>query len=122
MLNAVVSIIDDDGVVRNSIQSLLESFGYNVHTFASAEEFLSSRELHQTSCVISDVQMPGLSGIELQEILRTEAYRIRVILVTGYADERIRDCAMRAGAVSFLSKPVNEADLIRCLERSLKDG
>jgi FixJ family two-component response regulator len=120
---AVVSIIDDDEGVRKSIQSLLQSLGYSVvHSFASVEEFLASRELHQTSCVISDVQMPGLSGIELQAILRTDGYRIRVILVTGYPDERIRDCAMQAGAASFLSKPINEANLIRCLDCALKDG
>src|SRR5215469_9321784 len=121
MLNAVVSIIDDDGVVRNSIQSLLESFGYNVHTFASAEEFLTSRQLHETSCVISDVQMPGLSGIELQERLRTEGYRIPVILVTGYP-ERVRHRAMQTGVASFLSKPISESNLIRCLDRALKGG
>jgi FixJ family two-component response regulator len=122
MLKTVVSIIDDDEVVRNSIQTLLQSLGYNVHTFASAEEFLTSRQLHQTSCVISDVQMPGLSGIELEAVLRTEGYRISVILVTGHPDELIRDRARRAGAASFLSKPIGEANLIRCLDRALKDS
>jgi FixJ family two-component response regulator len=122
MLKAIVSIIDDDEVVRNSIQTLLQSLGYNVHTFASAEDFLTSRQLHQTSCVISDVQMPGLSGIELEAVLRTEGYRIPVILVTGHPDELIRDRARRAGEASFLSKPVGEANLIRCLDRALKDS
>jgi FixJ family two-component response regulator len=118
MIKAVVSIIDDDELVRNSIQSLLQSLGYNVHTFASAEEFLTSQQLHQTSCVISDVQLPGLSGIEFEALLRTEGYHIPVILITGYPD--VRDRAMRAGAASFLSKPISEADLIRCLDRALK--
>lgn len=121
MLKAVVSIIDDDEVVRNSIQSLLESLGYNVHTFASAEEFLRSRQLHQTRCVISDVQMPGLSGIELEALLRTEGYRIQVILITAYP-EGVRDRATQRGAASFLSKPFSEANLIRCLDRALKGG
>jgi FixJ family two-component response regulator len=116
-----VSIIDDDELVRNSIQSLLESLQYTVHTFASAEEFLTSQQLHQTSCVISDVQLPGLSGIEFEALLRTEGYRIPVILITGHPDQRVRDRAMRACAASFLSKPISEADLIRCLDRALKD-
>jgi FixJ family two-component response regulator len=122
VLKAVVSIIDDDELVRNSIQSLLQSLGYNVHTFASAEEFLASQQLHQTSCVISDVQLPGLSGIEFEALLRTEGHHIPVILITGHPDERTRDRAMRAGAASFLSKPISEANLIRCLDRALKDG
>jgi FixJ family two-component response regulator len=120
MIKAVVSIIDDDELVRNSIQSLLQSLGYNVHTFASAEEFLTSQQLHQTSCVISDVQLPGLSGIEFETLLRTEGYHIPVILITGHPDEHARDRAMRAGAASFLSKPISEANLTRCLDRALK--
>jgi FixJ family two-component response regulator len=120
VLKAVVSVIDDDELVRNSIQSLLQSLGYNVHTFASAEEFLTSQQLHQTSCVISDVQLPGLSGIEFEALLRTEGYHIPVILITGHPDERVRDRAMRAGAASFLSKPISEANLTRCLDRALK--
>jgi len=119
-LPAVISVVDDDDGVRRSMQVLLGAFGYDVHTFASAEEFLISPDLQQTSCVISDVQMPGLSGIELQEFLRTKGYRIPVILITAFPDEHVRRRAMQAGAAAFLDKPVSEANLMFCLARKLK--
>jgi FixJ family two-component response regulator len=118
---AVLSVVDDDEAVRESIKSLLRSLGYSVHAFASAEEFLNSPQIHQTSCVISDVQMPGLSGIELQARLHAGGHRIPIIFVTGYPDERVRERAMQAGAVSFMSKPISQANLILCLDRALKD-
>ncbi len=117
---ALISVVDDDEAVRSGIKSLLRSLDYIVHTFASAEEFLKSPQLHQTSCVISDVRMPGVSGVELQARLHAEGHRIPVIFVTAHPDEHVRERAMRSGAVAFMSKPISEADLIRCLDRALK--
>ncbi len=117
---ALISVVDDDEAVRSGIKSLLRSLDYIVHTFASAEEFLESPQLHQTSCVISDVRMPGVSGVELQARLHAEGHRIPVIFVTAHPDEHVRERAMRSGAVAFMSKPISEADLIRCLDRALK--
>jgi FixJ family two-component response regulator len=117
---AVISIVDDDDAVRSGMESLLRSMDYAVHTFASAEEFLRSPQLHQTLCLISDVRMPGLNGIELQSLLHAEGHRIPVIFVTAHPDEHVRDNAMRGGAVSFLNKPISIADLVLCLDRALK--
>ena len=116
----MISIVDDDDAVRNATRTLIRSLGYHVATFASAEEFLKSEQLHQTDCLISDVQMPGLSGIELQERLNANGHRIPMIFITAFPDDHVRDRAMRAGAVSFLSKPFNDANLIVCIDRALK--
>ena len=116
----MISIVDDDQAVRNAIKALIRSLGYRVATFSSAEEFLKSERLHETSCLISDVQMPGLNGIELQDRLTANGHRIPIIFVTAFPDERVRDRAMQSGAVSFMSKPFSEANLIVCLDRALK--
>ena len=116
----MISIVDDDESVRNATRTLIRSVGYDVATFASAEEFLASEQLHRTACLISDVQMPGLSGIELQERLKTGGHQIPIIFITAFPDDRVRDCAMQAGAISFLSKPFNETHLIDSLDRALK--
>jgi len=118
----VISIVDDDDAVRRGIKSLLQSLDYIVHTFASAEEFLKSPQLHQTSCLISDVRMPEVSGLELQARLHAEGHHISVIFVTAHPDGHLRDRAMRSGAIAFMSKPISEADLIRCLDRALKNN
>lgn len=115
-----ISIVDDDDQVRSSIESLLRALDYTVHTFASAEDFLASPQLHHTACVISDMRMPGLSGVELQVVLDAKGHHIPMILLTAHADEHVRERAMRAGAVSFMSKPISESDLILCLDRALK--
>ena len=116
----MISIVDDDEAVRNATKTLIRALGYRAVTFASAEEFLSSTCLHETSCLISDVQMPGLTGIELQDRLAASGHRIPIIFVTAFPDDRTRDRAMRSGAVSFMSKPYSEANLIVCLDRALK--
>lgn len=118
----VISIVDDDDAVRRGIENLLQSLDYIVHTFASAEEFLKSPQLHQTSCLISEVRMPGVSGLELQARLHAEGHHISVIFVTAHPDGHLRDRAMRSGAIAFMSKPISEADLIRCLDRALKNN
>jgi FixJ family two-component response regulator len=121
-LDPVISVVDDDEAVRASIVSLLRSVGYSVYSFASAEEFLESPQLRETLCLISDVQMPGLSGIELQRRLLAGGHRMAIIFVTSYSDRAVRDKAMREGAVAFMDKALASASLIPCLERTLKDA
>ena len=115
----MISIVDDDQAVRDATRALIRSLGYRVATFASAEEFLASERLHDTSCLISDVQMPGVTGIELQDRLVAGGHRIPIIFMTAFPDDRVRDRAMRSGAISFMSKPFSETNLIVCLDRAL---
>ena len=115
-----ISIIDDDEVVREATGDLVQSLGYEVLTFESAERFLESGRLAETSCLITDLHMPGLSGLDLQSRLITEGQRIPVIFITAFPEERFRRHAMNAGAVGFLSKPFDEESLIRYLETALR--
>src|SRR6267154_6559856 len=115
----MISIVDDDAIVREATLSLVRSHGFTGVTFASAEEFLHSDCVNDTSCLIADVQLPGLSGIELQIRLRAEGSRIPVIVMTAFPDARIRVQALDAGAVAFLSKPCDIEALIDCLDRAL---
>jgi FixJ family two-component response regulator len=97
---------------------LLRSLGYRVAAFATAKAFLNSEQLHDMSCLITDVQMPGMSGIELQALLKSKGHRIPVIVITGFPDERVRERAMQLGAVSFLTKPFADAALTECLDKA----
>ena len=117
----VISIIEDDGSVRAATHNLVRSLGYVVHTFASAEEFLQSPQLDDTSCVIADVQMPTMSGIDLQAHLLAEGYRVPFIFMTAFSEESARARAPKAGATAFLTKPFNGDDLVKCLGAAL-DG
>lgn len=116
----MISIVDDDESVREATKGLVRSLGYAAATFASAEEFLSSDRVHATSCVIADVQMPGLSGIDLQHRLVAQGLRLPVIFVTAFPDERTRRRAIDAGAVDYLSKPFSDEQLVSCLDIALK--
>jgi FixJ family two-component response regulator len=111
-----ISIIDDDRIVREAVADLVKSLGYEVATYESAEDFLDGQRLAQTSCLITDLQMPGLNGLELQSQLRAQGHSIPVIFVTAFPEEKFRQRAMSAGAIGFLSKPFDEAGLIDCLE------
>src|SRR5215468_701309 len=113
-----ISIIDDDQFAREATGDLVQSLGYEVLTFESAEGFLESGRLAETSCLITDLHMPGLSGLDLQSRLIAEGQRIPVIFVTP--EERFRRRAMNAGAVGFLSKPFDEESLISSLETALR--
>jgi FixJ family two-component response regulator len=109
-----VSIVDDDESVREAIKSLLRSVGLGADVFASAEEFLRSDRLKNTACLILDVRMPGISGLELQELLAAAHYKIPIIFITAHvSDCEARSRALRAGAVDFLSKPFNEETLLK---------
>lgn len=111
----VISVIDDDESVRTALSNLVGSFGYLVHAFASAEAFLQSPQLDASSCVIADVRMSGMSGVELQSRLRSEDNLLPFIFITAVPEEAIRARALRDGAICFLTKPLDEDVLIRCL-------
>ena len=115
----MIAIVDDDKSVRAAMASLVRSLGYNHAAFDSAEEFLKSGKISDTSCLITDVQMPGLTGIDLQERLIAKGHRIPVIFLTGYPDENVRKRAIKAGAVAFLGKPCDSDHLLGCLENAL---
>ena len=116
----MISIVDDDDAVREATKGLVSSLGYRASGFASAEEFLRSDRLHDTSCLITDLHMPGLSGVELQSRLIADGYRMPIIFITAFPEDSVRARAMKAGAVCFMSKPYSEDHLIGCLDRALK--
>jgi len=115
----VISIIDDDGSVRTATRNLVRSLGHVVHTFASAEEFLRSPHLHDTSCIITDVRMPAMSGLELQAHLLANGWRFPFIFVTAFSVESDRTRALQAGAICFLIKPFDGEALVKCLNAAL---
>ena len=94
--------------------------GYGTSTFGSAEEFLNSEQISRTSCLITDLHMPGLSGLDLQDRLIAEGHRFPIIFLTAYPDEDVRMRAVKAGAVGFLTKPCNHDHLLDCLDKALK--
>jgi FixJ family two-component response regulator len=118
--NPVISVVDDHASVRVGTENLLNSLGYTVHTFASAEEFLRSAHFNYTSCVITDVQMPAMSGVELQALLLTQGHHVPIIFITAFPDEAVRTRALQAGAICFLTKPLDRLTLIKCLENALE--
>ena len=116
----LISIVDDDALAREGIRQLVKSLGYRAVTFSSAEHFLESSVIAETTCLITDVQMPGLNGLELQEALQSQGLQTPIILITAYANEKHRSRALDAGALGFLSKPFNEVSLIKCLTAAIK--
>ena len=116
----MISIVDDDPFVRQATDSLVRSLGYRSETFASAEEFLQSSYIHETAGLIRDVQMPGMSGVDLQRLLIAQGDRIPMIFITAYFDERIRQSVMEAGAIGYLSKPFDDESLIELLQSALR--
>ena len=120
MLNrTLISIVDDDEPYRDSMRKLIMLLGYTVEAFASAADFLRSRHLPHTSCLVADVHMPGMTGVELHKHLVDAGYPIPTILVTAYHDEVVRDQALKDGIVCYLSKPVDDDYLERCLRSAL---
>lgn len=116
----LISIIDDDASVRAATNRLVRSLGYVGLPFASADEFLRSPQAHDSWCVIADVQMPGMSGVELQSVLRTQGCPVPIIFITAFPDEKVKARALDAGAVCFLTKPFDGPTLIRYLESALQ--
>jgi FixJ family two-component response regulator len=116
----VISVVDDHASVRVGTENLLNSLGYTVHTFASAEEFLRSAHFSDTSCVITDVQMPAMSGVQLQALLLAQGHHVPIIFITAFSDDAVRARALQAGAICFLTKPLDRLTLIKCLETALE--
>jgi FixJ family two-component response regulator len=118
----LISIVEDDQPFRESMQKLVRALGYTVEAFPSAADFLASPLLPETACLVTDVQMPGMTGVELHRHLIDAGYAIPTILVTAYPDEVVRKRALKNGAVCYLSKPVDDEHLERCLRSALETG
>jgi FixJ family two-component response regulator len=116
-----LSVVDDDEMLRESLPDLLREFGFAARAFSSGQEFLSSDFLEQTRCLILDVAMPGMSGLDLQEELNRRGQAIPIIFITGQKDEDIRERALRQGAVRFLYKPFSDDALLDAVNAAL-DG
>jgi FixJ family two-component response regulator len=116
----IVMIVDDDESIRRAARRLIKSYGFPVETFASAEDFLSSGRLHETACLVLDVQMPGLNGLELQSRLITDGHQVPIIFITAFNDENARAQALKAGALGYLVKPFEEADLLTAINVALR--
>jgi FixJ family two-component response regulator len=117
---STISVIDDDASVRVATDNLLGSHGYPVQTFASAEEFLQSAQFSDSSCVIADVQMPTMSGLDLLMHVRALGHKVPFIFITAFPDDGVRARALKAGAICFLAKPFAGPALIDCVETALK--
>jgi FixJ family two-component response regulator len=116
----LITIVDDDASVRAGVTRLLRSLGFSVYAFASASEFLLSPQLSETACLIADVEMPGMNGVELQQHLIAHGHSTPIVFITGFPEDRVRDRVMSAGAVDFLRKPFDVPQLIECVERALR--
>ena len=116
----LVAILDDDDSVRTALQGLLKAVGLPAQAFASAEEFLKSGQQHQIACLIADIRMPGMSGLELQAQLNAERCRIPIIFITAHGDAKMRMKALRAGAVEFMAKPFDDEVLLENVRAALE--
>lgn len=119
MKTNLVAIIDDDESVRSALEGLMKAVGLTARAFASAEEFLKSGEQYQTACLIADIRMPGMSGLDLQARLNSQKCRIPTIFITAHGDADMRMQALRAGAVEFLAKPFNDDVLLEHVKVAL---
>ena len=115
----MVAVVDDDASFRGALQRLLKSAGFQVRAFASAEDFLKSGRQHETGCLIADIRMPGMSGIDLQAKLNADHFPIPTIFISAHGDEKMRLQAMRGGAVKFLAKPFDDAILLESVRTAL---
>jgi FixJ family two-component response regulator len=115
----MISIVDDDASMREATASLMRAAGFSPEAFSCADEFLQSEALPHTNCLIADVQMPGMSGVELQGRLVQSGKPIPTVFVTAFPDEKVRERALEAGAVCFLTKPFNEDELLKCVQTAL---
>jgi FixJ family two-component response regulator len=118
----LISIIDDDEPFRDSMKKLVGLLGYSVEAFSSPSSFLASSALTNTACLVADVEMPGMTGVELHRHLVAEGHRIPTILVTAYPDESVRTRALKEGVICYLSKPVHDEQLERCIRSAIESG
>jgi FixJ family two-component response regulator len=116
----LISIVDDDDALRNSLDDLIRSVGFRTKGFPSAEAFLSSNQARDTACLILDVRMPGMNGLDLQRQVVAANWRIPIIFITSHADDDARARALEAGAVAFLYKPFREEELLNAIDTALK--
>jgi FixJ family two-component response regulator len=116
----LVAIVDDDRSIQSALKDLMESVGLSALCFGSAEEFLESDQRKETACLIADIRMPGMSGLELQAKLKAEGSRIPIIFITAQGDAKMKMRAMKAGAIEFLSKPFDDEDLLEKVRAALK--
>src|SRR5712691_2257462 len=120
--NAFVCVVDDDRSIRESLRNLIRSAGLNVQTFASAQEFLTRQRPEVPSCLVLDVQLPGLSGLDLQQELAKRNTQFPIIFITGHGDIPMTVRAMKAGAIEFLTKPFRDEDLLNAVEQAMNHG
>jgi FixJ family two-component response regulator len=118
--DAIVFVVDDDSSIREAIESLVKLAGLRVETFGSAQEFLRSKRADLPGCVVLDVELPGLSGLDLQRELATHGIKLPIIFITGYGDIPMSVRAMKAGALEFLTKPFRDQDLLDAIEQALE--
>jgi FixJ family two-component response regulator len=118
----LIVVVDDDEAIREATESLIRSVGFRVVVYASAEDFLRSSHLQVTACLIVDVRMPGMSGLELQQQLATANYSIPIIFITAHGDADTRARALRAGAVAFLDKPFSDEILLGAVQAALQSS
>ena len=116
----LVAIVDDDDLIRGALQGMLKSVGLRSQAFASAEEFLASGQQHETACLIADIRMSGMSGLELQAALNDQQRRIPTIFITAHGDEKMRMRALKAGALEFLAKPFDDEVLLEGVRAALE--
>ena len=116
----MVAVVDDDDLMRTALRGLLQSVGLLAQSFASAEDFLKSGQQHATGCLITDIRMPGMSGLELQAQLNADHCRIPTIFITAHGDARMRVQAMRVGAVEFLAKPFDDEALLESVRAAME--
>jgi FixJ family two-component response regulator len=115
----LISIVDDDDSLRNSLNNLLRSLGFRTEGFSSGEDFLNSNHLHDTDCLILDVRMPGMSGLNLQHHLANANLRLPIVFITSHSDDEARRRALDSGAVAFLYKPCREETLVEAIDSAL---
>jgi FixJ family two-component response regulator len=118
--NSVITVIDDDESVRESLQGFLKSLGFTVHAFSSAEDFLNSDSLRKTDCIVLDVRMPKMSGPDLQMKLKESREQIPIIFITAHEEDNVRSHALQTGAVDFLLKPFSDEALINAIRMALQ--
>jgi FixJ family two-component response regulator len=117
---STIAIVDDDESARATMSSFVRSLGFNASAFSSAEEYLLSPQRHHSLCLISDVQMPGMSGLELQTHLAAQGLRVPIIFITAFPNDKVRSRALAQGAVCILDKPFEREALLRCIDIALK--